>query len=91
MSLVVALAIVIIFIVGAITGIVLLVSWASRREDKKRRLSVEAPDRATLAGRYLTSLYIRRPGDAPELNQPEDGQQPEELSWPHRGSGGWPR
>ncbi len=53
MTAVVALAIMIIFVIGVITGIVVLVSVASRREDKRWRLSREAPDRMTLAGQYL--------------------------------------
>jgi hypothetical protein len=46
------------------TVTVLLVVSASRREDRRLRLSHEAPDRVTLAGRYLTSLYVRRPHKA---------------------------
>ena len=61
MTAIVVVAIVIIFIFGMIAGIVILVSLASHREDKRMRLSREAPDRTTLAGRYLTSLYVRRP------------------------------
>ena len=83
---VVVVAIVIIFIFGMIVGIVVLVSVASHREDKRLRLSREAPDRATLAGRYLTSLYVRRPGDDPV--PPSWPDQPAGLpSWPHRGPG----
>jgi hypothetical protein len=40
-----------------------LVSLASRREDHRAWLSREAPDRTTNAARYLTGLYVRRPGD----------------------------
>ena len=65
MTAVVLVAIVIIFSLGAITGIVILVSVASRREDKRPELSREAPDRTTVAARCLTSLYIRRSGDDP--------------------------
>ncbi len=49
MTAVVVVAIVIIFIFGMIVGIVVLVSVASHREDKRLRLSREAPDRTTLA------------------------------------------
>ncbi len=85
MTAVVVVAIVIIFIFGMIAGVVILVSVASHREDKRLRLSREAPDRTTLAGRYLTSLYVRRPGDdtAPQA-LPED-RGTETLEWPHRG------
>ena len=85
MTAVVVVAIVVIFIFGMIVGIVVLVSVASHREDKRLRLSREAPDRTTLGGRYLTSLYVRRPGDDPVPRWPD---QPAELpSWPHRGPG----
>jgi hypothetical protein len=57
------LAIGVIFTFGVITGIFVLVSLASRREDRRARLSREAPDHMTLAGRFLTGLYVRRPGD----------------------------
>ena len=77
------LAIGVIFIFGGITGIVLLVSLASRREDRRAKLSREAPDRVTLAGRYLTGLYVRRPGDdAPRHRQLDD--DPAEYSRPYR-------
>ena len=59
MTAVVVVAIVIIFVFGMIIGIVLLVTVASHREDKRLRLSREAPDCTTLAGRYLTRLYVR--------------------------------
>jgi hypothetical protein len=87
MTAAIVVAILVIFAFGVITGIVILVSVASRREDKRLRLSREAPDRTTLAGRYLTSLYVRRPGDdtAPQL-APDD-QRTEVLGWPHRGPG----
>ena len=77
------LAIGVIFTFGVITGIVFLVSLASRREDRRAKLSREAPDRVTLAGRYLTGLYVRRPGDdAPRHRQLDD--DPAEYSRPYR-------
>jgi hypothetical protein len=67
------LAIGVVFITGVITGIVLLVSVASRREDRREKLSREAPDAWTLAGRLLTGLYVRRPGDElPRRRYPDD-------------------
>jgi hypothetical protein len=67
------LAITVVFITGAITGIIALVSAASRREDRREKLCREAPDRATLAGRFLTGLYVRRPGDdGPGRRYPDD-------------------
>jgi hypothetical protein len=85
MTAVVVVAIVVIFIIGMIVGIVVLVSVASHREDKRLRLSREAPDRTTLAGRYLTSLYVRRPGDEAVPQVLSDDQRTETLGWPHRG------
>ena len=77
------LAIGVIFTFGVIIGIVFLVSLASRREDRRAKLSREAPDRVTLAGRYLTGLYVRRPGDdAPRHRQLDD--DPAEYSRPYR-------
>jgi hypothetical protein len=85
MTAIVAVAIVIIFVFGMIAGIVILVSVASHREDKRLRLSREAPDRTTLAGRYLTSLYVRRPGDDSAPQPLTENQRTEILGWPHRG------
>ena len=67
------LAIAVVFTTGAITGIVFLVSAASRKEDHRQRLSREAPDSWTRAGRLLTGLYVRRPGDDdPRRRCPDD-------------------
>ena len=60
MVVVAGLAALVIFVVGMIAGVIVLVSAASLTEDRKRRLSIEAPDRWTAAGRYLSKLYIRR-------------------------------
>ena len=87
MTAVVVVAILVIFCIGVITGIVILVSVASNREDRRWRLSREAPDRTTLAGRYLTSMYVRRPGDDIAPQGSFDGNQAEMLGWPHRGPG----
>lgn len=85
MTAVEVLAISVVFIAGAITGVIFLVSLASRREDRRARLSREAPDRLTLAGRLLTGLYVRRPGDdAPPYGYPDDDQP--EFSGPRWGS-----
>jgi hypothetical protein len=87
MTAVVVVAIVVIFMCGMIAGVVILVSVASHREDKRQRLSREAPDRTTLAGRYLTSLYVRRPGDDVAPSRVPDDQPAEILRWPNRGPG----
>jgi hypothetical protein len=62
------LAAIVIFVIGMIAGAVILVSTASRREDHRQRLSTEAPDCLTLAGRFLTGLSICRPNARPGLN-----------------------
>ena len=77
------LAIGVIFTFGVITGIVFLVSLASRREDRRARLSREAPDRMALAGRFLTGLYVRRPGDDISWYRRLD-DDPAEYSGPYR-------
>jgi hypothetical protein len=79
------LAISVVFITGMITGVIFLVSLASRREDRRAKLSREAPDRVTLAGRLLTGLYVRRPGDGPRYGYPDDDQA--KFSGPRQGSG----
>jgi hypothetical protein len=91
MTAAVVVAILVIFAFGIITGIVILVSVASHREDKRLRLSREAPDRTTLAGRYLTSLYVRRPGDDTLPRNIPDVLRTEPIGWPHRGQGDNPR
>jgi hypothetical protein len=77
------LAIGVIFTFGMITGVICLVSLASRREDRRARLSREAPDRMTLAGRYLTGLYVRRPGDQPSRYRHRE-DDPAEYANPYR-------
>ncbi|HEY7144084.1 MAG TPA: hypothetical protein VH637_07540 [Streptosporangiaceae bacterium] len=81
MSALVALAVVIIFSIGAITGVIVLVSVASKREDKRQRLSREAPDRTTLAARSLTSLYVRRPGDDATQTRSRGDRHARMLGW----------
>ncbi len=79
------LAIAVVFTTGMVTGIVCLVSIASRREDRRARLSREAPDHWTLAGRILTGLYVRRPGDdTPKRRYPDD--DPANFTGPSRWS-----
>ena len=70
------LVIAVVFTTGVITGIVCLVSMASRREDRRARLSREAPDSWALAGRFLTGLYVRRPGDDTPRRRPPDDDPP---------------
>jgi hypothetical protein len=74
----------VVFIFGVLTGVVLLVSLASRREDRRARLSREAPDRVTHAGRLLTGLYVRRPGDDRNRRDLFDHDEPGGFSGPLR-------
>jgi hypothetical protein len=80
-----------IFVMGVITGFALLVSLASRGEDRRAKLSREAPGRVAKAGRLLTNLYVRRPGDeGPEHDYPDDDRA--EINGPPRRDSGhqWP-
>ncbi len=70
----------VIFSIGVITGVILVVSLASRREDRRARLSREAPDHVAQAGRFLTGLYVRRPGDDPPWRDHPDDDQTAEFS-----------
>ena len=80
------LAIAVVFTTGVITGIVVLVSAASRKEDHTQKLSREAPDNWTQAGRFLTGLYVRRPGDDdPKRRYPDD--DPAQFFGPRWGAG----
>jgi hypothetical protein len=74
----------VIFLFGVITGVILLVSFASLREDRRARLSREAPDRVTSAGRYLTGLYVSRPGDDRSRRASTEHDRRAEFSGPPR-------
>jgi hypothetical protein len=76
------LAIGVVFLIGVITGAILLVSVASLREDRRARLSREAPDRVTHAGRLLTNLYVRRTGDEASGPEISDHDQSAEFCGP---------
>jgi hypothetical protein len=78
------LTICVVFIFGVLTGAVFLVSLASRREDRRARLSREAPGRVAHAGRLLTGLYVRRPGDDVNRCDLFDHDEPAELYGPPR-------
>jgi len=79
---VLVITLIVVFLAGMVAGGVLLVSIASRSEDR-RRLSREAPTRFTQAGRWVTGLRVggpdsyrgrrRLPGEAePELAEAYD-------------------
>jgi hypothetical protein len=84
MSAVDLLTIGVVFIFGVVMGVVLLVSLASRREDRRARLSREAPDRVAHAGRLLTGLYVRRPGEDLSRRDLFDRDELAEFSGPPR-------
>jgi hypothetical protein len=77
------LAIGVIFTFVVITGIGFLVSVANRREDHRARLSRRAPDHVTRVGRFLTILYVLRPGDDAPRHRPMD-DDPLEYSGSYR-------
>jgi hypothetical protein len=78
------LAIGVIFSIGVITGVILMVSLASLREDRRAKLSREAPDRVTQAGRFLTDLYVRRPGDDTPRHDRSGDDHAAQFSGPRR-------
>jgi hypothetical protein len=55
----VAILILIVFIAGAMGGVILVVSLASRREDRRYSLTGEAPDSACAGARWLTGAGVR--------------------------------
>ncbi|HUY49024.1 MAG TPA: hypothetical protein VMV92_25440 [Streptosporangiaceae bacterium] len=62
MAAIVAIALVI-FIAGAVTGAILLVSWGIRREERDFSLTRQAPDRVSLGTRRVTGRYVRQRTD----------------------------
>jgi len=59
MATLIALAAIGLFIAGAATGIIGVVSVAIRREDKNLTLTSQATDNVTRAGRWLTGAHVR--------------------------------
>ena len=68
------------FILGIAIGIVLVVSFASRREDRRYSLWGKAPDPACQGARRLLGVWVRgaRPDRAFEFDQ--DGRVPRRES-----------
>jgi hypothetical protein len=80
------LAISVIFTLVMITGVAIQAMLARRRETRRREsrrawLSREAPDCMTVAGPYLSVLYVRRPGDDAPRDPDDD---PAAYSGPYR-------
>jgi hypothetical protein len=51
------------FLGGVVTGVILVVAWAIRREDRRYTLAVDAPDPVSQTARRLNGL-VRRNLDA---------------------------
>lgn len=66
-----------IFVLSMIISIAFLVSFASRREGRRARLSREVPDSVTNAARFLTGLYVRTPGDQERKGGSDSPDAPE--------------
>ena len=61
MAALIALVAICVFAVGVGVGIIGVVAFAIRREERKLTLTGEAPDLVTCAGRWLNGLYVRAP------------------------------
>lgn len=53
----------VIFIAGAVTGAVALVSWGIRREERDFTLTRQAPGQLTQGTRRVTGLWVRQRSD----------------------------
>ncbi len=82
MAAIIVITAVVVFIAGGVAGAVVLVSVASIREDRRPRLSREAPDRITAAGRYVTRLDVRRLADLQRRGR--DEELAATTAWPRR-------
>lgn len=53
----------VIFAAGAAVGVILLVSWGIRREERDFTLTRRAPGQLTHGTRQVTGLWVRQPTD----------------------------
>lgn len=54
----------VVFIAGAVAGVLILVSWGIRREERDFTLTTrQAPGQLTQGARRVTGLWVRRPVD----------------------------
>ncbi|MGP8000507.1 MAG: hypothetical protein ACLPKI_24765 [Streptosporangiaceae bacterium] len=53
------------FFAGAVAGVLVLVSWGIRREERDFTLTRQAPGQLIGGTRRITGLWVRRPSDAP--------------------------
>jgi heme/copper-type cytochrome/quinol oxidase subunit 2 len=53
----------VIFIAGAVAGVLILVSWGIRREERDFTLTRQAPGQLTQGTRRVTGLWVRQRSD----------------------------
>ncbi len=76
------------FLGGVLAGIVVIVSVASRREDRYYSLTGEAPDAACRGARWLVGMGARGSG-FPRMDPPPASQESDNSpSWPDSGFSG---
>jgi heme/copper-type cytochrome/quinol oxidase subunit 2 len=56
----------VVFVAGAVAGVLVLVSWGIRREERDFTLTRKAPGQLTQGTRRVTGLWVRQPTDAPQ-------------------------
>jgi hypothetical protein len=63
----------VVFIAGAVAGVLILVSWGIRREERDFTLTARhAPGQLTQGTRRVTGLWVRRPVDPPAWTGQDD-------------------
>jgi hypothetical protein len=65
MAITVIVTAIVIFTAGIAAGVILLVSWGIRREERDFSLTRQAPDKTSRGARVITDLYVRQRSDAP--------------------------
>jgi hypothetical protein len=53
----------VIFVAGAVAGVIALVSWGIRREERDFTLTHRATGQVTQGTRRVTGLWVRQPAD----------------------------
>ena len=56
----------VLFAAGAVAGVLFLVSWGIRREERDFTLTRRAPGQVTQGTRRVTGLWVRQPADDSE-------------------------
>jgi hypothetical protein len=57
--------VIVIFVAGGIAGVILLVSWGIRREERDFSMTRQARGSVSKGARVITDLYVRQRSDAP--------------------------